>query len=134
MRAHLYAAVSVIKIGMEILIDEEKVKIDNIYGHGGFFKTKGVGQSILAAAIDAPVSVMETAGEGGAWGVALLAKYMVAREGSEPLEDYLNNKVFAGKLGEKLEPNPEDVKGFNAFIQNYKAALAVERAAIENIR
>ncbi|HIU33826.1 MAG TPA: FGGY-family carbohydrate kinase [Candidatus Pullichristensenella excrementigallinarum] len=134
MRAHLYAAVSVIKIGMEILIDEEKVKIDNIYGHGGFFKTKGVGQSILAAAIDAPVSVMETAGEGGAWGVALLAKYMVAREGNELLEDYLNNKVFAGKLGEKLEPNPEDVKGFNAFIQNYKAALAVERAAIENIR
>ena len=91
---------------------EEGVKVDEMLGHGGYFKTKGVGQQIAADAINAPVSVMETAGEGGAWGIAVLAAYLVLKENGETLPDYLNNKIFAGQKGSKLEPIPENVKGF----------------------
>jgi FGGY family of carbohydrate kinases, C-terminal domain. len=104
-----------------------------MFGHGGLFKTKGVGQSIMAAAIDAPVSVMETAGEGGAWGIALLAAYMKNKECGESLADYLSNKVFKGETGETLAPNPEDVKGFAAYIANYKAVLPAEKAAVQTM-
>ena len=99
MRSHLYTALGVIKVGMDILTKDEGVEIDTVLGHGGLFKTKGVGQKILAGAIDAPVSVMETAGEGGAWGIALLASYMINKEENETLEDYLDAKVFAGNSG-----------------------------------
>lgn len=133
MRAHLYAALGVLATGMDILLGEEKVKIDQILGHGGLFKTKGVGQSILAAAIKTPVSVMETAGEGGAWGVALLAAYRLRRQGQETLEDYLADNVFAGKLGQRMEPKSEDVKGFEDYMKRYGPGLAIERAAVEHL-
>ena len=132
MRVHLFTALGALKIGLDLLLKEEGVKLDQILGHGGLFKTKDVGQKIMAAAIDAPVSVMETAGEGGAWGIALLASYMLNKSEDETLEEYLTGKVFAGKMGTKIDPNPEDVEGFNEFIKHYTNGLAIERAAIDN--
>jgi len=132
MRAHLYASVGVLKIGNDILFNDEKVEVDRITGHGGLFKTKGVGQRILAAAINSPISVMETAGEGGAWGIALLAAYMVGNEKKMSLADYLDEVVFAGDAGVEIKPTPEDVAGFNVYIQNYKAGLPIEQAAVSN--
>ena len=134
MRSHLYAALGALKLGMDILLDEEKVGIDKIYGHGGFFKAKGVGQSIMAAAIHAPVSVMETAGEGGAWGIAILAAYLANKAPGEKLETYLSDKVFAGKAGQTLAPDPADEKGFSAFMDRYVAGLAAEKAAVESLK
>ncbi len=133
MRTHLYASLATLKIGCDILFKEEKVKVDTIYGHGGLFKTKGVGQSILAAAMDAPVAVMETAGEGGPWGMALLASYMVNKETGESLQHYLGEKVFGGESGTIMQPDPADVKGFDGYITMYKGALAAEKAAVETI-
>lgn len=130
MRTHLYASLATLKIGCDILFKEEKVKVDRIYGHGGLFKTKGVGQSILAAAMDAPVAVMETAGEGGPWGMALLASYMIKKEEGESLEHYLGEKVFAGETGTVMQPDAADVKGFDAYIESYQAAIAAEQAAV----
>lgn len=133
MRTHIYSALATLKIGLDILLKEENVPIDRMYGHGGLFKTKGVGQSIMAAAMNAPVSVMETAGEGGAWGIAVLAAYAVNGNG-ESLGDYLNNRVFCGQTGEEMLPKAEDVAGFEAFMERYKAGLAMERAAVETVR
>lgn len=130
MRSHLFTALGALKIGMDILLKEEGVEIDSLLGHGGLFKTKGVGQSILAAAVNAPVSVMETAGEGGPWGMALLASYMIRREEQESLEDYLANKVFADSKGTSMNPDPQDVAGFEEFIERYKKGIAVEQAAV----
>ncbi len=132
MRAHLYASVGVLKIGNDILFNDEKVQVDRITGHGGLFKTKGVGQRVLAAAINSPISVMETAGEGGAWGIALLASYAVNNPAKLSLADYLEEVVFAGNTGVSISPTPEDVAGFNKYIENYKAGLAIEQAAVEN--
>ena len=132
MRTHLFTSLGALKTGLDILLKEEDVRVDEILGHGGLFKTKGVGQSILAAAIDAPVSVMETAGEGGAWGIALLASYMINKGADESLAAFLEDKVFAGQKGEKLEPVEKDVKGFNEFMKRSSAGLAIERAAVEN--
>lgn len=132
MRANLYASVAVLKIGNDILFNDEKIKVDRITGHGGLFKTKGVGQSILAAAINSPISVMETAGEGGAWGIALLASYLVNNSSKFALADYLDEVVFAGNTGIEIAPKAEDVAGFNAYIENYKACLPVEEAAVAN--
>ena len=134
MRTHLYAALATLKIGMNILNNDEGVEVDQILGHGGLFKRKGVGQRIMAAALNAPVAVMETAGEGGAWGIALLAGYMMDKAEGETLEGYLNGKIFAGKLGETMKPNPEDVRCFDAYIERYTAGLPIERAAVESIR
>lgn len=131
MRSHLYASVGVLKIGNDILFKEEKVKVDRITGHGGLFKTKGVGQRILAAAINSPISVMETAGEGGAWGIALLGSYLVNNNENMPLADYLDNSVFGGDAGIEVFPLLEDVEGFNAYIENYKACLAIEETAVK---
>ena len=133
MRTHLYAALASLKIGLDILLKEEQVKVDRIYGHGGFFKTKGVGQSVLAAAFDSPVAVMETAGEGGPWGMAILASYMVNKEDGETLEDFLNNRVFAGSKGDVMEPVAEDVAGFEEYMKVYVSALEAERKAVETI-
>ena len=130
MRANLYASVAVLKIGNDILFNEEKVQVDRITGHGGLFKTKGVGQRILGAAINSPISVMETAGEGGAWGIALLAGYMVNNEKKLSLPDYLDQVVFAGNAGVEIKPTAEDVAGFNAYIETYKSCLAIEHAAV----
>lgn len=131
MRAHLYASVGVLKIGNDILFNEEKIKVDRITGHGGLFRTKGVGQRVLAAAINSPISVMETAGEGGAWGIALLGSYLVNNDKKQSLADFLDEKVFAGNAGVEVSPTPEDVAGFNAYIEKYKACLPVEEAAVK---
>ncbi len=129
MRAHLYASVGVLKMGNDILLNEEHVQVDRITGHGGLFKTKGVGQRVLAAAINSPISVMETAGEGGAWGIALLAAYAVDNTEGLSLADYLETKVFAGSTSESVSPSAEDVAGFNAWFETYRDCLPVERAA-----
>ena len=134
MRTHLYAALSSLKIGLNILLDDEGVQVDQILGHGGLFKTKGVGQSIMAAAMNVPVAVMETAGEGGAWGIALLAGYMADRKDGDTLEGYLTDRIFAGKLGEVVEPRAQDVDSFNEYIKRYTAGLGIERAAVEAMR
>lgn len=133
MRVNLFTALGAIKVGMDLLLKEEDVAIDSILGHGGLFKTKGVGQRILAAAINAPVSVMETAGEGGPWGMALLAAYMKNKENGENLEDYLAKKVFAGNEGNRMEPDPKDVEGYEVFIERYKKGIAIEKAALESL-
>lgn len=133
MRVHLYTSLGALKTGLDILFKEEGVELDKILGHGGLFKTKGVGQQIVADAIDVPVSVMETAGEGGAWGIALLASYMVNKAEGETLDDYLNQKVFAGQEGSSLTPDPEGVKGFDTFIKRYTEGLAIERAAVDSL-
>ena len=131
MRTHLYASVGVLKIGNDILFNEEKIKVDRITGHGGLFRTKGVGQRILAAAINSPISVMETAGEGGAWGIALLGSYLVNNEKKQSLTDFLDENVFVGDAGIEVSPTPEDVAGFNTYIENYKAGLPIEEAAVK---
>ena len=134
MRANLYTSLGALKVGLDILLKEEGVAVDRITGHGGLFKTKGVGQKILAGAMDATVSVMKTAGEGGAWGIALLASYMIQKEEGEELADYLQNKVFGGDEGEKMDADPEDVKGFDEFIKRYKAGFPIERAAVDTLK
>lgn len=134
MRVNLYTSLGALKVGLDILLKEENVKVDCIYGHGGLFKTKGVGQGILAAAMDAPVAVMETAGEGGAWGIALLASYMVQKEAGEGLDAYLTNKVFTGETGTTMQPDPADVAGFDRFIELYKAGMPIEAAAVASMK
>ena len=134
MKSHLFTALGALKVGMDILLKEEGVEIDSILGHGGLFKTKGVGQGILAAAINTPVSVMETAGEGGAWGIALLASYMNNKAEDEALDDYLDAKVFAGQKGTKMDPDPKDVEGYNTFIERFKKTLPIMKAATETMK
>src|SRR5262249_540101 len=131
MRVHLFSALGALKLGLDILFEQEQVKIEQVLGHGGFFKTKEVGQKIMAAAMNVPVSVMETAGEGGAWGVALVAAYMEHKEKDEPLEAYLSQKVFAGEGGTTIAPDQRDIEGFTAFMERYKKGLIIERAAVE---
>ena len=131
MRVNLYTSLGALKTGMDILLKKEDVKLDRMMGHGGLFKTKGVGQRILAGAIDTPVYVMETAGEGGAWGIALLADYLVRKEEGESLTDYLNNKVFHDAEGSGMDPVPEDVEGYEKFMERYTKGLAIERAAVD---
>ena len=133
MRAHLFTSLGALKLGMDILLKEEQVQLDRILGHGGLFKTKGVGQRIMAAAIDVPVQVMETAGEGGAWGIALLASYLIHKGQGETLDHYLSDTVFAGQTAEEISPDPRDVEGFNTFIAAYKKGLGVEQAAVERV-
>ena len=127
-RAQLYATMATLKIGMDILAGEQ-VAIDSLTGHGGLFKTPVVGQKYMAAACNAPVTCMETAGEGGPYGMALLAAYMA--EKAETLEDYLNTRVFANAKSTTLAPEKADVDGFNAYIARYKRLLDVERKAVE---
>jgi sugar (pentulose or hexulose) kinase len=134
MRVNLFAALGALRTGLNILFEKEAVKVDEIFGHGGFFKTRGVGQKIMAAAVNGPVSVMETAGEGGAWGIALLASYMIHRKENESLEDFLKQKVFAGKLGSTVAPDPSDVAGFNEFMKRYTQGLVIEKAAVDNLK
>ena len=134
MRVHLFTSLGALKTGMDILTKEEHVQLDKMLGHGGLFKTKGVGQRVMAASIDTPVFVMETAGEGGAWGMALLASYMKNKEGDETLAEYLAQKVFHGEEGESISPDAKDTAGFEEFMVRYKAGLPIERAAVESLR
>ena len=130
MRAHLYAAMATLKLGMDILTGPEQVALDRLTGHGGLFKVEGVAQRLMAGALDVPVAVMETAGEGGPWGMALLAAYAVNRATGETLADYLSLRVFSNVQAHCTAPLPEDRAGFAAFLERYRAALAVERAAV----
>jgi sugar (pentulose or hexulose) kinase len=131
MRANLYASVAVLKLGNDILFNEEKVEVDRLTGHGGLFKTPVVGQRILAAALNTPISVMETAGEGGAWGIALLASFLVNNPDGRTLPEWLDKEVFQGSTGVEIAPVAEDVEGFNAYIKNYTRGLAIEHTAVE---
>lgn len=134
MRAHLFSALGALKIGLDILFEQEQVKIDQILGHGGFFKTREVGQKIMAGALNVPVSVMETAGEGGAWGIALLASYMLYKSPHETLEAYLSTRVFSGEDGKTIHPDQRDVDGFADFMERYKKGLIIERAAVDGLK
>ncbi len=134
MRVQLFSALGTLKLGMDILFEQEKVKIDQLLGHGGFFKTKDVGQKMMAAAMNVPVSVMETAGEGGAWGIALLASYMAHKAENQPLEAYLSDKVFANENSATIAPDARDVAGFTTFMERYKAGLGIERAAVDGLK
>ena len=131
MRAQLYSALATLTIGMKSL-REENVTIDMLTGHGGFFKTPSVGQQYLANAVDAPVRCMMTAGEGGAYGMALLTAYMLQKGAHETLPDFLDS-VFANAQSTALSPDPVGRAGFEAYLARYQKALAAERAAVENL-
>ncbi|MCR4956256.1 MAG: FGGY-family carbohydrate kinase [Lachnospiraceae bacterium] len=133
MRVHLFTALGALKIGLDILLKDEGVSIDTMYGHGGFFKTPVVGQRIMAAAMNAPVATMTTAGEGGPWGMAVLAAYMMEAEG-ESLADYLSNHIFCGEEIHVEEPKEDDVKGFDEFLKTYKNGLEIEKAAVKTMK
>ena len=134
MRVHLFTALGALKTGLDILMKEENVKLDVLMGHGGLFKTKEVGQKVMAAAVNVPVSVMQTAGEGGAWGIALLASYMVNKGADETLSQYLDDKVFVGQESVTLRPDIKDVEGFDTFIKRYSEGLFIERAAVDSLK
>ena len=134
MRAHLLSALATLKIGLDILTNEEKLRIDKLFGHGGFFKTEVAGQKMLSAAAGVPVSVMKTAESGGPYGMALLAAYMLNRADGEGLADYLDNRVFADAETSTLMASHEDIEGFNVFLARYRKAFPVELAAIETVR
>jgi len=133
MRTHLFSTCGAIRVGMDLLMEAENIKIDKMLGHGGLFKTKGVGQRIMAAALEAPVYVMETAGEGGAWGIALLAAYMANCETGQGLDSYLAEKVFGQDAGSRMEPDANDVAGFRKFMERYKKGIEIERIAVERL-
>ncbi|MBQ9389387.1 MAG: FGGY-family carbohydrate kinase [Synergistaceae bacterium] len=134
MRVNLYTSLGAVKLGMDILLKDEGVKLDMMTGHGGLFKTPLVMQKILAAAVNSPVTVMSTASEGGAWGIALLAGYLADGKKDGKLEDYLNKRVFKDLTGEAVNPDPEDVKGFEIFTERYVKGLEVEKAAINAMK
>ncbi len=128
-RSQIYGTMATLKIGMDILSIEEGVTLDTLLGHGGLFKTPKVGQKMMADALNIPVSVMETASEGGPWGMALLASFMLSKGEKETLKDYLNKNIFANSKGSIITPDAKDVKGFETYIENYKKGLVVEVAA-----
>lgn len=130
MRAQLYSALATLKIGLDLMLKEEGVSVDCLLGHGGYFKTEGVGQRIASAACGAPISVMKTAGEGGAWGCALLAAYMVRKDKLQSLQEYLDKEIFGGMESITLMASPEEIAGFETFMKAYKKGLAVEREAV----
>ncbi len=132
MRAMLYASLCALRTGMDILTDEEGVVIDEIRGHGGFFKGDDTGQRMMAAALKVPVSIPATAGEGGAWGMAVLAGYMGRANPEQSLPDYLDERI-AGSIGKPVNPDPRDVEGFAQFFARHKAGLAIEREAIKTL-
>jgi sugar (pentulose or hexulose) kinase len=132
-RVHLFSALAALKIGLDILFDEEQVEVEQILGHGGFFRTEVVGQRIMAAAMGVPVTVMTTAGEGGPWGMALLASYMSQKAVDEPLEVFLSERVFSEQQGVTIAPVQRDVDGFSKFMMRYREGLAIEKLAVETI-
>ncbi len=129
-RAMYFASLCAMRTGMNILTEQEGVVIEEIRGHGGFFKGGDTGQRMMAAALGVPVSIPATAGEGGAWGMAVLAAFMLHRRDGESLPNYLDARI-AASIGAPVEPNPEDVRGFAEFFARHKKGLAIERAAVE---
>ena len=133
-RAILFSSMATLKFGMNILTEKEFVRVDRLLGHGGLFKTPVVGQRLMAAVLETPVAVMSTAGEGGAWGIALLASYMKNRADGEALDSFLDSNVFGDMLGDSVSPDPDDAEGFRKYMERYKAGLAIERAAVDNLK
>jgi sugar (pentulose or hexulose) kinase len=133
MRTHLFASLATLRVGMDVLQKAEGVRLDRMFAHGGLFKTRGVAQRFLAAAIDTPVSVGDVAAEGGAWGMAVLAAFATRRSPEQTLADYLDTAVFADVRLQTAEPDGDDVAGFTAFMERYVAGLAVERAAVTSL-
>lgn len=133
MRTLLFSSMGTLKLGMDILTEKEQVHLDQMYGHGGFFKVQGVGQRLMASAFSVPVTVMASAGEGGAWGIALLAAFSFGKGSAETLEHYLKEKVFGFNQGVQIVPNPEDEAGFSAFMKRYVKGLAIEKAAVTSL-
>ena len=131
MRTHLYSAIATLKLGIDLLAEQEHIETDRLLGHGGFFKTEGVGQQILADALGVPISAMDTAGEGGPWGMALLAAYMCRKTPGETMEDYLANRVFAEAAATVVNPDPVGSGGFRKFLERYTAGLPAQRAAAQ---
>ena len=131
MLSELYSALSAMRIGLDILFDEEGVQLDFITGHGGFFKTKESGAHAMAAALRTPCRVMETAGEGGAWGIAILASYLDHANFSLP--DYLDEYAFSDSSSYMYTATDEERKGYDKYLERYKKGLAIERAAIYNL-
>ena len=134
MRTHLYTALGALKVGNDILMKEENVKADFFFGQGGFFKVRGVGDRVMAAALNTPIKLMETAGEGGPWGQAILAGFMCKKQEGETLEKYLSDKVFKSGKVETCDPVAEDVEGFDRFMKDYNAGLQIERAAVDSLK
>ncbi|MGD9162352.1 MAG: FGGY-family carbohydrate kinase [Desulfobacteraceae bacterium] len=132
MRTHLFTSLCALRTGLNVLFDEEGVKVDEIRGHGGFFKSPGVGEKIMASATGTPVSTLKTAGEGGAWGMALLASFMVQKDKTITLPDFLSH-IFEDSIQEAVKPEPEDVKGFEKFFERYHKGLAIEKAAVTHL-
>ncbi|XYG86176.1 FGGY-family carbohydrate kinase [Heyndrickxia coagulans] len=132
-QAQLYAAFAPLKIGMDILKNEEGIKTDVLIAQGGLFKTPVIGQQVLANALNTPITVMSTAGEGGAWGMAVLAVYAKSGNGKQSLEDFLDQNVFTHPESMTLSPEPEGVSGYEAFIKRYEAGLPVESMAVQSI-
>jgi sugar (pentulose or hexulose) kinase len=133
MRTHLFASLATLRIGMDVLQKTEGVRLDRMFAHGGLFRTRGVAQRFLAAAIDTPVSVGDVAAEGGAWGIAVLAAFAAGRTPGQSLAEHLDATVFAGTTLETVRPEPADVAGFDAFVQRYVAGLPVVRAAVDHV-
>ena len=134
MQSLLYSSVATLKIGMDILFDREEIRLDRIAGHGGLFKTEGIGQRIMAAALRTPVSVSSSAGEGGAWGIAVLAAYAVQRDADETLTEYLDNRVFADESVSLMEPDENDTARFSRYMERFESGLPIERSAAEHLR
>ena len=134
MRTHLFASLATLRIGMDVLQKSEGVRLDRMFAHGGLFRTEGVAQRFLAAAIDTPVAVGDVAAEGGAWGIAVLAAFATRRPPGQSLAGYLDTTVFTGTSLQTADPDPTDAAGFDAFMQRYVAALPVERAAVDHVR
>lgn len=134
MQSLLYSSVATLKIGMDILFDREEIQLDRIAGHGGLFKTEGIGQRIMAAALRTPVSVSSSAGEGGAWGIAVLAAYAVQRDADETLTEYLDNRVFADESVSLMEPDENDAARFSRYMERFESGLPIERSAAEHLK
>jgi len=134
MRTLLFSVLGTLRIGIDKLYEKERVKIDKILGYGSFLKIRIAGQKLIAAALNTPVAVMETAGEGGSWGMALLAEYMCHKEQGKTLENYLENRVFKGEQGAIAVPDPKQVQSFACFTERYKKGLAIEHAAVETMK
>jgi sugar (pentulose or hexulose) kinase len=133
MRSLLFSSMASLRIGIETLTIHEGVTLAKLLGHGGLFKTAVVGQKLMAGALNIPIAIMESAGEGGAWGIALLAAYAASCDENETLESFLENKVFSGAAVSTIDPDPTDVQGFDDYLKRYKAALAIERAAVDSL-
>lgn len=133
MRTHIYSSFATVKIGLDLLFNDQDIKIKKLLGHGGLFKIEKIAQQILASSLNTPVEVTDTASEGGAWGMAILAEYAAHKEQTRSLEEYLNTQIFVDTKSIVCYPNKEETEGFNSFLERYKKSLQIEKFAVEII-